>query len=272
MLFVVTALYDAEVGARALSSHVPRFYVGTSGWSYDDWGQGRFYPPGLPRNQWLAHYAQRFDTVEINASFYRLPSVEVVQRWRRMTGRTFRFAVKLWRLITHRKRLVDCLDALGDFFEVVDHFSAKRGPLLVQLPPSQRCDLQRLDRFLADLKRVMGRKPWRVAVEFRSGDWLCEAAYRLLDGYGAAVCLADMPACPIDQPNDAPFVYVRRHGPGGGYSGCYSEQHLRSDADHIKRWLRSGRDVYAYFNNDVGGYAVDNASTLRQLVGSPGTP
>jgi len=205
---------------------VGRCYVGTSGWSYPHWAKGRFYPKGLKQGQWLGFFAQHFDTVEVNMTFYRLPKLAMLTRWREVTPSHFRFAVKLSRRITHEKRLADCAGELKTFFEVTAELGPKRGPLLVQLPPSLRMDIGLLDRFLSDLKDAAGESPWRVTVEFRREDWLAEPVYELLDRYDAALCLADMPGCPITKPNGASFIYVRRHGPGGRYHGCYSMDHI----------------------------------------------
>jgi len=257
-------------------------YTGTSGWSYVHWAKGRFYPKGLKPGEWLRFFSEQFGTVELNSSFYRLPKPEFVARWRTVTGGRFRFAVKLWRRITHVKRLADCGSELGDFLAVANEFGPKRGPLLVQLPPSLRKDVARLDEFLAVLKKAAGRtrwkvaaagaripsrtQRWRVAVEFRNPDWLCDEVYELLSRHKAALCLADLPRCPITEPNVAPFVYVRRHGPGGGYRGCYTPKHIAADAAQIRAWLADDKDVYVYYNNDIGGHAVDNARQLMEAV------
>jgi uncharacterized protein YecE (DUF72 family) len=243
-------------------------YIGTSGWSYAHWAKGRFYPQGLKQGEWLRFFSGQFSTVELNSSFYRLPRPEFVARWRSVTGGRFRFAVKLWRRITHVKRLLDCERELADFLAVANEFGPKRGPLLVQLPPSLRKDAARLDEFLTLSKKAAGRTRWKVAVEFRNPDWLCDEVYALLTRHKAALCLADLPRCPITEPNDAPFVYVRRHGPGGGYRGCYTSQHIAADAAQVRRWLADGRNVYVYYNNDIGGHAVDNARQLMEAVGS----
>jgi uncharacterized protein YecE (DUF72 family) len=242
-------------------------YVGTSGWSYAHWGKGCFYPPGLKPGEWLAFFAKRFGTVEINSSFYRLPKPDFVARWRSVTPTRFRFAVKLWRRVTHDKRLTDCEAELAGFLEVMGGLGPKRGPLLVQLPPSLRKDLGRLDAFLCSLREVAGRTRWRVVVEFRNRDWLDDEVRGVLDRYQAALCQADLPRCPITAPNDAPFVYLRRHGPGGGYRGCYTSEHIGADAERICRWLADGKDVYVYYNNDVEGHAVNNARQLLETVG-----
>ena len=242
-------------------------HIGTSGWSYAHWAKGRFYPKGLKQGEWLGFFAERFGTVELNSSFYRVPKPEFIARWRTVTGGRFRFAVKLWRRITHDKRLVACGSELKDFLAVVNELGPKRGPLLVQLPPSLRKDVGRLDEFLATLKKAAGPVRWKVAVEFRNRDWLCDEVRELLTRHRAALCLADLPRCPITEPNDAPFVYVRRHGPGGGYRGCYAPEHIAADAERIRGWLRSGKDVFVYYNNDIGGHAVDNARQLIETVG-----
>ena len=241
-------------------------YIGTSGWSYVHWSKGRFYPKGLKQGDWLAFFARQFGTVEVNMSFYRLPKPEMIARWRHVTGSRFRFAVKLWRRITHEKRLADCHRELSDFFDVVNALGPKRGPLLVQLPPSMRREVSRLDTFLTDLKKSAGRSRWKIAVEFRNTDWLCEEVYALLDRQRAALCLADLPRCPVAEPNDASFVYVRRHGPGGGYRGCYTAKHITADADRIRGWLGAGKNVFVYYNNDIDGHAVDNARQLIEAV------
>jgi len=242
-------------------------YIGTSGWSYKDWGNGRFYPKGLRSTKWLEFYGERFGTVELNMSFYRLPKPDVVKRWHGMVDPEFRFAIKLSRIVTHRKRLKDCEEALDAFFGAVSAFGDKRGPLLVQLPPSLKRDEQLLAGFLDDLERVSGRTRWRVVVEFRDKGWLCDDVHKVLDAHGAALCLADLGPCPITEPNDVDFVYVRRHGPSERrYHGCYTERQVASDAAHVRAWLKEGRDVYVYYNNDFEGYAVDNAQGLIRMA------
>lgn len=242
-------------------------YIGTSGWSYPHWAKGRFYPVGLKPGDWLSYLSQHLPTVEVNSSFYRLPQANLIRRWRDCVPDSFRFAVKLWRRITHDKRLIDCDDELRSFFSVVGELRSRRGPLLVQLPPSFRKDPDRLDGFLGLLRQVMGRRSWLVAVEFRHPGWICPEVYELLSRRAAAVVLADWPRCSVTEPNDAPFVYVRRHGPAGRYRGCYSAEQIAADAASIRRWLGEGRDVFVYYNNDVEGYAVDNARQLLAAVG-----
>jgi len=240
-----------------------RCFIGTSGWSYAHWGGGRFYPKGLDRGKWLPFLAEHFDTVEVNSTFYRLPEPEVVRRWRQAVGRHFRFAVKLWRQVTHLKQLSGAGLELRQFLEAVRPLRPRHGALLVQLPPSLSRNLALLDEFLGEFGDAMGRSRWPVAVEFRHPDWIDDSVYSLLDRYGAAVVLADMPRCHVSRPNAAGFVYVRRHGPGGRYRGCYPPSAIAEDARKVRAWLAEGREVFVYFNNDLGGHALDNA---RQLV------
>jgi uncharacterized protein YecE (DUF72 family) len=243
-------------------------YIGTSGWNYADWKE-RFYPAGLKQSEWLGYLARRFDTTEINNSFYRIPTREYVERWAGQVSGRFRFAVKLWRGITQYKKLNDCRDALASFFEAFDSLpTPKRGPVLVQLPPSQGCDAEKLDRFLDDLRDVTSPSRWKVAVEFRNGGWLRDGVYQLLDRHGAALCLHDMvDRAPVGEPNDARFIYVRRHGPQGDYRGGYSRRALEQDAENIRNWLSRGKKVFVYFNNDVEGHAIRNARQLIELLG-----
>jgi uncharacterized protein YecE (DUF72 family) len=242
-------------------------YIGTSGWNYADWKE-RFYPKGLKQSEWLRFLAREFDTTEINNSFYRIPKKEYVERWAGLVPSRFRFSTKLWRGITQYKKLNDCRDELASFlaaFELLP--TRKRGPVLVQLPPSQGCDIDKLDRFLDDVRQVASPSRWKVAIEFRNDSWLCDTVYRLLDRYAAALCLHDMAGrAPVNEPNDASFVYVRRHGPQGDYRGSYSQRELRRDADNIRGWLGRRKTVFVYFNNDIQGYAIHNARQLKKLL------
>jgi uncharacterized protein YecE (DUF72 family) len=237
--------------------------IGTSGWSYQHW-DGVLYPPGTPPRERLAIYAQRFGTVELNASFYRWPRSSSFAGWRRRLPPGFQLSVKAPRGLTHAKRLYapetwadrlgECWNELGD----------RRGVLLVQLPPGQVRDDARLDYFL-------GRLPWwlRTAVELRHPSWVDDAVVELLRRHGAAYCVMSGAGLPCELRATAPFVYVRLHGPDRHhlYAGSYSDDDLRWWADRVREWEATGRDVYVYFNNDGEGHAVRNALTLRHLVG-----
>ena len=247
--------------------HSGRLFVGTSGWSYRHWAKGRFYPKGMKSGEWLGYYAERFATAEVNSTFYRLPRRSMLEKWRERTGDHFRFAIKLWRRVTHHKKLNACGGELEDFLDRIRTLGPKRGPLLVQLPPSQGLDVEKMRAFLEELDAAMGQDRLAVTVEFRHPGWLCREAYELLAEYGVATCLADLPTCPIREPNEAPFVYVRRHGPGGDYRWDCGAGESRGEAEDVGQWLKRGRDVYVYYNNDIEGYAVDNARQLAEAVG-----
>lgn len=249
---------------------MPHVRIGTSGWVYKDWSKGQFYPAGLPQRERLSYYARRFDTVEINSSFYRLLSPAAVERWTRPVPARFRFAIKLSRLITHGKKLdIEGANAelLHNFFERANLLGPRRGPLLVQLGPAWRRDDGRLAAFLAGIRRHTLGVRWKVAVEFRHRSWICDEVAQILDRHGATRVVHDMPGGATPSPNArAKLVYVRRHGPRGDYRGSYGAPRLKRDAADIPRWLDEGRDVWAYFNNDYEAKAPRDAQRLRRLL------
>lgn len=227
--------------------------IGTSGYQYDHW-RGIFYPRELPRKRWFEHYAQRFDTVEINNTFYRLPRAEVFDAWREAAPRGFLYALKLSRFVTHFKHLRDPEQPIARFLARAERLEASLGPILVQLPPRWKVDLARLQGFLAALPR---RHRW--AIELRDPSWLVEDVYRLLERYSAALCLHDNLE---DHPwrLTAGWCYVRFHGPG---FKVYSRGELRARARQLRAWRSRGHDAYVYFNNDFAGHAVRDAAALR---------
>jgi len=244
-----------------------RAFIGTSGWMYRHWANGVFYPPRLRQIDWLEYYAGQFPTVEINASYYRLPSEEAVAHWRKVAPKGFLFAVKCWRRITHLRRLKPtCWDDLEIFLQRIKPLGNHLGPLLVQLPPSMKADLDLLEAFLKMLPKRLGKTPLRVALEVRHPSWLTDETRNLLDRFAVSLVIADWHKCNVTETNDAPFVYIRRHGAAGPYAGCYTDSHLKADAEMIVRFLKQPRDVYVYFNNDVHGYAVQNARRLTELL------
>jgi len=237
--------------------------IGTSGWSYDHW-DGVLYPPGTPPRDRLAHYVRRFDTVELNASFYRWPRDTSFASWRRRLPPGFGLSVKAPRGLTHAKRLYAPEAWLPRLTSAWHELGDRRAVLLLQLHPAHVRDDARLDYVLARLPQWM-----RVAVEFRHPSWHDEAVFELLERRGAAYCVMSGAGLPCVLRATAPFVYVRLHGPDDGvlYAGSYSEDDLRWWADRVGEWVGSGRDVYVYFNNDGYGHAVRNAERLRALVG-----
>jgi len=247
---------------------VAKIYIGTSGFSYPHWGQGLFYPKGLPQAKWFIYYGQHFNTVELNVSFYRLPKKETFKHWRQQAGKEFIFAVKGSRYITQMKKLKDCQEPVKRFFEAVSPLLA--GPtnwqsqpaqvILWQLPPRFKANPERLADFLKSLPRS-----WRQAFEFRDKSWLSEAVFKILRKHKAAIVFQDYPQWPMTEEITADFIYLRFHGRTRLYSSCYTEKELRNWAKKIKSWAKKGLDVYAYFNNDALGNAVENAQTLKKL-------
>ena len=240
-----------------MAQTTPELRIGTSGYQYDHWKQ-RFYPEDLPKKQWFGWYADRFDTVEINNTFYHLPKVDTFKAWHDQTPPGFRYAVKFSRYGSHIKKLKDPEGPIQQFVDGVAHLGAYLGPILVQLPPRWHVNVERLERFLAAAPRDQ-----RWAVELRDPSWLCDEVYAVLRAHNAALCLHDMLP---DHPREitADWVYLRYHG--DHYQGSYSHQFLAAEARRIKEYLRDHMDVYAYFNNDQNAYSVFNALDLRRDV------
>lgn len=241
-------------------------HIGTSGWTYKHWSGGVFYPEKMKQADWLPYFMTKFDTVEINMSFYRLPNEAMIQRWESVAPKGFYYSVKLWRMITHRKLLTDSAELTERFMGVVGGLKAKRGPLLIQLPPRMKLDLDRLDEFLTMLKKIMGRSRWQTAVEFRNPTWLTSETATLLTKHKAALVLHDMAGSAATEPNAADFIYIRRHGATGRYAGEYTDDQLQAEARHIAGWLAQNREVWIYYNNDAAGAAVRNALRLKELL------
>ncbi len=239
------------------------WHIGTSGWSYEHWS-GVLYPPGLPARDRLAHYAARFGTVELNASFYRWPREAGFASWHRRLPDGFLLSVKAPRGLTHGRKLYAPEVWTERIARCWHELGGTRGVLLVQLPPDFARDDARLDYFLAALP------PWiRVSVEFRHPSWECQDVYALLERHGAAYCIMSGAGLACVLRATAPFVYVRLHGPDHRhlYAGSYSDADLHWWADRIREWEAAGRDAFVYFNNDGDGNAVRNAITLRQFLG-----
>jgi uncharacterized protein YecE (DUF72 family) len=235
--------------------------IGTSGWHYKSW-VGPFYPQGLPPGDMLSFYSREFETVEINNSFYRLPADETLHHWAGATPPDFVFAFKGSSYLTHRRKLIDSAEPLGRVVRAAAQLRPKLGPILFQLPPRWRVNLERLRSFL-----VLLPKDGRFAFEFRDRSWLTPAVYEALGERGAALCVYEFGEFRSALEVTADFVYIRLHGPAGPYSGRYDRQALAFWKERIEGWEAEGRDVYCYFDNDERGYAADNARELRQLLG-----
>lgn len=238
-----------------------RIRIGTSGWTYSHW-KGLFYPAGLSPRRWLEHYASEFDTVEVNATFYRMLPESTFAGWHRRTPEGFLFALKASRPITHLRKLHNCEQELASLLARAGLLADRLGPLLFQLPPRWPLDLSRLRDFLALLPNR-----YRFAFEFRDASWLADPVYDLLRRHHAALVRVSAPHFPDAEVLTADFAYLRMHGDQKTYSSKYSQATLERWAQQIAEWASAGRDVYVYFNNDLHGYAVEDARALRALVG-----
>jgi uncharacterized protein YecE (DUF72 family) len=237
--------------------------IGCSGWSYRHW-RGDFYPEGLPVKHWFEHYARHFDTVEINASFYRLPEASVFAKWRDQAPPGFCYAVKAPRFITHMKKLKDCKQSLAEFLDRARHLGPALGPILYQLPPRWRCDRERLAGFLALLPPDLAH-----VFEFREPSWLEPDVLAMLDVAGAGFCVHDMPGLCTQRAATGGAAYVRFHGTSGKYVGRYSEDALSDWAEWMKAQAALGRTVWTYFNNDIHAHAIADATGLKGRLCAP---
>jgi uncharacterized protein YecE (DUF72 family) len=238
-------------------------YVGTSGFQYRGWA-GDFYPEGLPQRRWLEHYAQRFNTVEINSTFYRLPGSKTFDSWRERTPDGFVFSLKGSQYITHRERLRSATGSVARFFERASALGPKLGVVLWQFPENFAPGWDRLREFCEILAQhpVAGQVP--QAFELRHPDWFTERTYETLHVHDYALVISQSSVWPQVKVTTAGWGYWRFHGPGALYSSGYSDEQLADWAQRIRGQVAG--DFYAYFNNDNGNFAPKNAARLRELV------
>jgi uncharacterized protein YecE (DUF72 family) len=251
----------SEIRVSGILSSVKPVRIGCSGWNYRDW-RGRLYPEREPQRRWLELYAERFDTVEINATFYRLPTRDAVARWVEQTPTRFEFTVKVSRYLTHIKRLTDVDNGMALFYERIEPMvtAGRLGPLLWQLPENFHRDDERLARWLEALPAG------RHAIEFRHASWFEEPVFAALSDHDVALVVGDHPKRPFQlQVPTTSWWFVRFHHGRRGRGGNYSATELASWGERVRQWRRE-REVYAYFNNDWKGYAPANALALRRLV------
>lgn len=237
-----------------------KIHVGTSGWHYKHW-IGTFYPEDTKEAEQLGYFVKKFDTVELNNSFYRLPSEETFRNWRKATPAQFVFSVKGSRYITHLKKLKIDKTAIDQFFHHVDHLAEKLGPILFQLPPRWKINKERLADFLAYLP-----KRYRFTFEFRDQTWYDDGIYALLRKYNCAFCIYQLAGHLSPLTTTADFVYIRLHGSGDKYQGSYNDATLKEWAKRCKEWQKDGKDVYLYFDNDQAGYAAFNAQKINEII------
>lgn len=236
-------------------------HIGTSGWHYTHW-RGPFYPEDLAANKMLRWYVQHFDTVELNNTFYRLPTDDALKIWYEHTPPHFCFALKASRYITHRKRLLEPENTVKNFLPKVEKLREKLGPVLFQLPPRWHANTERLEELLSTLPRNH-----QYTFEFRDPSWNQASVYEVLRRYNAGYCIAEIAGyhSPIEVTAD--FTYVRLHGPGErAYQGDYSKAQLRRWAKQIENWRGELRQVFVYFDNDQSGFAAKNALELKHMI------
>lgn len=240
---------------------MPILNIGCSGFTYDHW-KGSFYPEDFPKRRWFEYYCSKFSTVELNVTFYNLPDKETFTKWHQEAPPGFVFSLKGSRFITHVKKLKASAEPVDVFFSRAMALKEKLGVILWQLPPGLKADHARLAEFL-ELLRPYGA---RNVFEFRGETWISKKVISLIEKENASLCMADWPEFLNDLPVTSDFVYIRRHGAGGGSATLYTPEQLKSDAARIRKFLKQRKDVFIYFNNDASGYAPRNALELRAML------
>ena len=237
--------------------------IGTSGWHYDSWW-GPFFPTDVTKKDALDYYASQFSATELNAPFYRTPTLEAVRGWVEQTPDDFCFAWKASKFITHWKRLSERSDNSIELLESrLKVLGRKTGPVLFQLPPRFEANRERLAAFL----KMLPKRRRRYVFEFRHASWYEDPILDVLRDHDVALCISDHHHAPAPWVVTARHVYLRPHGPGGRYQGSYSTDALENWAQRIRRWRRGGRDVFCFFDNDQKSAAPKDARRLADLVG-----
>lgn len=243
------------------STTMPKIFIGTSGWSYPHW-INLFYPEEIPRGKWLEFYTKKFDTVELNASFYRLPRKITFENWRKRTPEGFIFSVKMSRYVSHIKKLSSPRESLSKFFDAILPLKEKIPVILIQLPPSLKFYEGIADEFLKELTK----NDYGFTLECRNKTWFQDSAYKIFKKYKIALCIADTPQYPYAEEITSDFVYIRLHGHEILYGSNYTEKQLQEWAKKIRKWNKKGMNVYIYFDNDANAYAVHNALRLKEIL------
>lgn len=234
-------------------------HIGTSGWSYKGW-KGKFYPENLRQEDYLTHYARHFKVAEINSSFYRLPTASTVQKWIEQVPKEFLFCPKISRYLSHMKKLNDPEEPLKRFFDVFAIMKKQMGPVLVQLPANVTFNATTEKAFYEALKN--NYPEFSIAIEVRDESWYSEESIALMKKYHISLVMAQSELFPYKEEITAKDIYLRFHGPKELYASCYPAHTLREYSKKMRSWVSEGHRVWAFFNNDVNGYAVDNAKEL----------
>jgi len=247
-----------------------KIFIGTSGWNYWHW-KGIFYPESLKSEELLLFYAQHFSTVEINSSFYHLPREKTFLNWQEKVPNNFLFSVKVWRRITHLKKLKDIEKDLKTFWQRALALKEKLGPLLFQFPPSFKANkitIKRLEKLGKFIRGDLCLNSYQFfAFEFRHESWFKDEIYKILKKYNFALCWADTPSYPYQEVITANYLYLRLHGHEKLYASKYTQKQLRDYSKKIEKFLKNkGKCVYVYFDNDAYGYAIENALELKKML------
>lgn len=241
-----------------------KVYIGTSGWSYKDW-KGVYYPEKLKPTEWLMFYANDFDITEVNTSFYHLPKPQTILNWADKVPDSFKFCPKMSRYLTHMKQLNEPEEPLQRFFEVFDPVRRYLGPILIQLPPRLKFNLDKTEHFFEILKHDY--KKYDFALEVRHLTWMEKEPLALMKRYDIAFVISQSGVgFPYAEHITSKNVYLRFHGPGKLYASKYSDEDMKIYAKKIRAWVKNGHDVWVFFNNDWFTYAIQNAKTLMKLL------
>ena len=235
-----------------------KWRIGTSGWNYKHWKE-IFYPAKVSVSKWLDFYAYHFDTVEVNATFYRFPKIETFDSWHEKTPANFLWAVKASKFITHTKRLKDSKEPIERLYNSIDRLKEKLGPVLFQLPPNLPFDKELLTSFCENLK-----SNHQHVLEIRHPSWSDTQVFEILKQHNIAFCISDTAGrYPYHEVITADFLYIRLHGSKKLYASEYTEEELQKWAQKIKNW---NIQVYIYFDNDFQGFAIKNAKRLKEIL------
>ena len=241
----------------------PAIHIGTSGFSYKHW-KSIFYPEDLKASAWLLYYAERFKITEINASFYHLPNKKTTTGWAEKVPVDFMFCPKMSRYLTHMKKLNDPEESFEKFFDVFEPLKKKLGPVLIQLPPSLHFNYEKTEHLYKLCKQYAD---YSFAMEVRHATWLGEESISLMKQYNIAFVISQSGVgFPYEEIVTADDVYVRFHGPAQLYASAYSDEHLMHYAKLFKQWNEEGHSIWAFFNNDVFGYAFNDAKRLENMI------
>jgi uncharacterized protein YecE (DUF72 family) len=241
------------------------FRAGTSGLVLSEPNK-QYFPKDFQGETRLTYYASKFNSIEINSSFYKIPRCQTYNSWSAQVTEDFQFSIKLWKGITHDKKWSFQQRDLELFFSALNCLGEKKGCLLIQFPAAIPMDLNKFRNILEQVRKMDPNSSWRIAVEFRHQRWYDKPVFDILNEFKASLVLQDMPNSRMDKLQGKPsFVYLRFHGEKGDYRGTYNTEYLNCIALEINGWLNRGLDVYTYFNNTIGG-AADNLKTLNEMV------